>query len=96
MPREDSLNMACGQGEAGTETGIHHKDVSSRCRGTCGLLAMAFATCPQWPAYAGPSSQYGHILCCVQEENTNLSGEGMARALNHMSMDRQSSLWAVT
>ena len=71
MPLE---NMACGQGEAGTETGIRHKDVGSSCRGTHGLLAMAFATCPLWHAHVGPSSQYSHILCCVQEENTNRSG----------------------
>lgn len=71
MPLENSLNMACGQGEAGTEAGIHHKDVGSSCWGTHGLLAMVFATCPWWHAHAGPSSQYGHILYCVQEENTN-------------------------
>lgn len=33
MSLENSLNMACGQGEAGTETGVHRKDVGSSCRG---------------------------------------------------------------
>lgn len=30
--------------------------------------AMAFAT---WRVLAGSSSQYGHILCCIQERNRN-------------------------
>lgn len=29
--------------------------------------AMTFAT---WHVPAGPSSQYGHILCCIQGQNS--------------------------
>lgn len=46
--------------------------------------AMAFAT---WHVLAGPSSQYGHPLCCIQEQNRNQSGWGRAKALNHVSVD---------
>lgn len=46
--------------------------------------AMAFAT---WRVLAGPSSQYGHILCCIQKQNRNQSGWGRVKALNHGSVD---------
>lgn len=91
VPLENSLNMACGQSEAGIETGFITKTLTPAARGT---WTPGNGICPLL-THTGPSSQYIHILCCFQQESINRSGWGVVRALNCVSMDRQSSLWAL-
>lgn len=52
--------------------------------GNMWIRAMAFAT---WRVLAGPRSQYGHILCCIQEQNRNQSAWGRVKTLNQVSVD---------
>lgn len=58
--------------------------MSASVAGNMWTPAMVFAT---WRVLASPSSQYGHTLCCIQEQNRNKSGWGRAKALNHVSVD---------